>query len=103
MPSILLGKYTKSDFFGFGLNTWAKLSLSFKLDWVLISNGQAMLDLADAGHFAQRCIEKWIFCIGLDTWANMSLSLKFGWILISNGWAILDMADAVHFAWKMHR
>ena len=35
------------EIFDFGLETWAERSLSFKFGWTLMSNGWAMLDLAD--------------------------------------------------------
>ena len=38
-----------SAFFGFGLDTWAEGSLSFKFGLIPMSNGRDILDFADDG------------------------------------------------------
>ena len=90
-------------FFNFDLDTWAKMSLNFKFDWILMSNVWAMFDLADVRHFAGKMQGGINFCSpGVDTWAKRSLSFNFDWNLMSNGWAMLDLADARNSARKMH-
>ena len=51
--------------FCFGVDTWAKKSLSFKF---------GMLDLGNAGQFAGKKHGKVFFCFVFDTWAEMKLS-----------------------------
>ena len=53
--------HRKVHFFGFGLDTWAKMILVLKFAWNLMSNGWAMLESADAKFFARKMPKKVIF------------------------------------------